>query len=64
MIVFSSLKQLFRRGQSDEREPAEAEQRELDEQPPGSGSDTGAGLRHGQTPPGYVPPADEGRPPH
>lgn len=36
---------------------------EDEEQPPPT-SDSGAGLRHGQIPPGYVPPADEGRPPH
>jgi hypothetical protein len=62
--VFSPLKRIFRRGQAEEREPADAEQREMDEQAPAPGSDTGAGLRHGQTPPGYVPPVDEGRPLH
>jgi hypothetical protein len=62
--VFFSLKRLFRRGQAEERESADADEREVEEQPPAPGSDTGAGLRHGQSPPGYVPPADEGRPPH
>jgi len=31
---------------------------------PASAADTGAGLRHGSTPPNYVPPVDEGRPKH
>lgn len=31
---------------------------------PDSAADTGAGLRHGATPPNYVPPVDEGRPKH
>jgi len=32
-------------------------------QPPSS-ADEGAGIRHGQAPADYVPPVDEGRPPH
>src|SRR5215467_2387881 len=27
-------------------------------------ADQGAGIRHGQAPPNYVPPVDQGRPPH
>ena len=60
--MFDWLKRLF--GLSDEAKQAEAERgAETSEGAPGM-SDPGAGLRHGSTPPGYVPPADEGRPPH
>ena len=31
---------------------------------PKSPADEGAGIRHGQAPSNYVPPVDEGRPPH
>ena len=55
--MFSWLKRLF--GSS---ENAEAE--EQAEPPPPGMSESGAGIRHGSTPPGYVPPVDEGRPPH
>jgi hypothetical protein len=62
--VMASLDRLLRklglRHQSDD-EPAKNKDEEVS--PPVT-SDSGAGLRHGQIPPGYVPPADEGRPPH
>jgi len=45
-----------RRDDADGKAPA-------DTQPP-SPADEGAGIRHGQAPTNYVPPADEGRPPH
>jgi hypothetical protein len=32
--------------------------------PPSGAADQSAGIRCGQSPPNYVPPVDEGRPPH
>jgi Flp pilus assembly protein TadB len=45
------------------RADAERQVDERDAQPPGA-TESGAGIRHGQAPSNYVPPVDEGRPPH
>jgi hypothetical protein len=47
------------KGRRDDTEPRVNER---DAQPPAI--DSGAGMRHGQAPANYVPPVDEGRPPH
>jgi hypothetical protein len=54
--MIASLKRFFSRIFGKGQPPAE-------DRPPGM-SESGAGMRHGQAPPNYVPPADEGRPPH
>jgi hypothetical protein len=60
----TSLKGLFARVRFRKHRRAHAERKKNREQEPAGVTNTGAGIRHGQTPPGYVPPADEGRPRH
>jgi len=58
--VLEGVKQMLDRwfgGKEDTHDPDEPIH------PPGA-ADQGAGIRHGQAPPNYVPPVDEGRPPH
>ena len=43
---------------------ADAEPRVDERDAPPGPTDSGAGIRHGQAPSNYVPPVDEGRPPH
>jgi hypothetical protein len=65
--VIASLERLLQKLGLGHRSRGDDDQAATDqdeEQPPPATSESGAGLRHGQIPPGYVPPADEGRPPH
>jgi hypothetical protein len=62
-LVLEGIKQMLGRWFGGEKRDDADGEATAATQPP-SPAEEGAGIRHGQAPANYVPPVDEGRPPH